>query len=308
LRNKKKNKIFFLKNFHRHDIHAKKINRLFYFTLWFIIFKKYRMIKEFKTGTNPVIPFEYLQALVVKAGNAILAIYNDEDRMKQVTFKKDDSPVTLADRASHEIIVRGLHALTPDIPVLSEEGTATPYAIRRHWENFWCVDPLDGTKEFIRKNDEFTINIALIHKQEPILGIIFVPVSQTLYCGWPQSGSWKIHKGDAAIRIHADNQAQEWIAVGSRSHASPEEEEIVAKYPVTKKIFAGSALKFCLIAEGAAHFYYRHGPTMEWDTAAGHAIVQYSGGKLSMPSGEPFLYNKESLVNGSFICSIDRTT
>lgn len=266
------------------------------------------MIKEFKTGTNQVIPFDYLQALVVKAANAILAVYNDEDRMKQVIFKKDDSPVTLADRASHEIIASGLHALTPDIPVMSEEGATTPYAIRRHWENFWCVDPLDGTKEFLRRNGEFTINIALIHKQEPVMGIIYVPVSHTLYCGCPQSGSWKIRKGDAAIRIHADNDAREWIAVGSRSHASPEEEKIITQYPVAKKIFAGSALKFCLIAEGAAHFYYRHGPTMEWDTAAGHAIVESSGGKFSMPSGGPFLYNKESLVNGSFICSIDQTS
>lgn len=248
---------------------------------------------------------EPLQALAYAAGKAILDIYNDKDRMDQFILKHDASPLTLADRASHGIIADGLRLLTPDIPVLSEEGTAIPYKIRRQWEYFWCVDPLDGTKEFLRKNDEFTVNIALIHRQRPVLGIIYVPASDGLYYGSQETGSWKIINHQPAIQLHTDNAAKQWIAVRSRSHAGAGEWEVLGRYPVTKEIAAGSALKFCLIAEGSAHLYYRQGPTMEWDTAAGHAIVQFSGGRLSTPSGAPFLYNKESLVNGPFICGID---
>ena len=251
------------------------------------------------------IPLKGLQTLAFSAGSSILDVYNDTDRMSQFTLKQDASPLTMADRSSHNIIADGLRILTPDIPVLSEEGSSIPYEIRRHWEYFWCIDPLDGTKEFLHRNNEFTVNIALIHRQRPVLGIIYIPVSGTLYYGSETTGSWKITNDDKALRLHTDNEAKEWIAVSSRSHASDGETEMLSRYPVSKQISAGSALKFCLIAEGSAHFYYRHGPTMEWDTAAGHAIVQYSGGKLTTPSGEPFLYNKTSLVNGPFICSID---
>lgn len=246
-----------------------------------------------------------LQTLARNAGAAILAVYNDREQFRQVTFKEDDSPLTLADRASHEILSQGLRRLTPDIPVLSEEGSDIPYEIRRHWEYFWCIDPLDGTKEFLDRNDSFTVNIALVHRQTPVLGIIYVPVSGSLYHSSQATGSWKITSDGDSVRIHTDDQAREWIAVRSRLHSGPEETAILDRYPVTRQITAGSALKFCLVAEGSAHLYYRHGPTMEWDTAAGHAIVQHSGGRFITPSGDPFLYNKESLVNGPFICSID---
>ena len=247
---------------------------------------------------------DHLITLARHAGVAILSVYNDREQFSQVTLKEDDSPLTLADRASHDILSQGLRQLTPDIPVLSEEGSDMPYEIRRHWEYFWCVDPLDGTKEFLNRNDAFTVNVALVHRQTPILGVIYIPVSGALYYGSAITGSWKVTSDDATVRIHTDDQAREWIAVRSRLHSGPEETAILDRYPVTKQITAGSALKFCLVAEGSAHLYYRHGPTMEWDTAAGHAIVEHSGGKFATLSGEPFLYNKASLVNGPFICSI----
>lgn len=258
---------------------------------------------------DPVLdfPLERLLELARDAGETILTIYQDKGLMSRFTLKQDNSPLTLADRASHATICRGLHALTPDIPILSEEGAAFPYEIRRHWERFWCIDPLDGTKEFLAGNGEFCVNIALIQRQMPVLGIIYIPVSQSLYYGSLVTGGWKITPGHGQVRIQTDRQSKQWIAVGSRSHASPEEAEILNRYPVGKHISAGSSLKFCLIADGSAHFYCRYGPTMEWDTAAGHAIVQYSGGDFSMLSGEPFLYNKESLVNGPFVCAADRT-
>lgn len=246
-----------------------------------------------------------LQTLARIAGVAILAVYNDREQFRQVTFKEDDSPLTLADRASHEILTQGLRRLTPDIPVLSEEGSGIPYEIRRHWEYFWCIDPLDGTKEFLDRNDSFTVNIALVHRQTPVLGLIYVPVSGSLYHASQATGSWKVTSDGDSVRIHTDDHATEWIAVRSRLHSAPEETAILDRYPVTRQITAGSALKFCLVAEGSAHLYYRHGPTMEWDTAAGHAIVLQSGGRFATPSGGPFLYNKETLVNGPFICSID---
>ena len=246
-----------------------------------------------------------LQTLARIAGAAILAVYNDREQFSQVTFKEDASPLTIADRASHEILSQGLLRLTPDIPVLSEEGSSIPYEIRRHWEYFWCVDPLDGTKEFLNRNDEFTVNIALVRRQTPVLGLIYVPVSGSLYHGSEGAGSWKVTSDGNSVHLHTDNQAKEWTAVRSRLHSSPEETTILDRYPVTRQITAGSALKFCLVAEGSAHLYYRSGPTMEWDTAAGHAIVQNSGGRFTTPSGDPFLYNKESLVNGPFICSVN---
>lgn len=245
---------------------------------------------------------ERLLKIAVDAGQAILTVYNNPQEAGLIKLKTDESPLTLADEASHTIIDHGLQALTPDIPILSEEGADIPYEQRRHWERFWCVDPLDGTKEFIRRNGEFTVNIALIQGRQPVLGVIYVPVTGTLYYGGPGLGSFKrTAEGQTGpIRVAAD--AAEWVAVGSRSHASPEEAEILSRYPITSSITAGSSLKFCLVAEGKAHLYYRHGPTMEWDTAAGQALVEAGGGVMTTPEGAPFLYNKPVLRNGGFLC------
>ena len=247
-----------------------------------------------------------LMELTARAGDAILGIYNDKQFAQLYTLKEDRSPLTKADQTSNEIIVKGLQALTPSIPVISEENGATPYEIRKHWKYYWCVDPLDGTKEFLQKNGEFCINIALIYEQKPIFGIIYIPISGAFYYGSEATGSWKVGKDQSPVRLYADNRAETWTVVSSRSHKSREEVETDTHPKVSRQIVAGSALKFCLIAEGSAHLYHRNGPTMEWDTAAGQAIVEYSGGKLCTPTGEPLLYNKESLLNGPFICSIDQ--
>lgn len=246
---------------------------------------------------------EQLLKIAVDAGKAILSVYNDPSADFGVTLKDDHSPLTIADKLSNDIIVRGLTTLYPSVPVLSEEEKEIPYKERKDREYYWCVDPLDGTKEFIKRNGEFTVNIALIHRNQPVLGVIYVPVYDTLYFGDAEHGSCKINNGvQHPIKAHTPDN--EWTAVGSRSHAAEEEKEVLAKYPVVHSVTAGSSLKFCMIAEGKAHIYYRHGPTMEWDTAAGHAIAVFSGAKMTGPQGEPFLYNKASLLNGPFLCSV----
>jgi 3'(2'), 5'-bisphosphate nucleotidase len=252
------------------------------------------------------IDIEALLFIARQAGEAILRIYHDTEKAEEVTFKADHSPLTLADQASNEVITKGLKALTPDIPILSEEGRDIPFSERKNWEYFWCVDPLDGTKEFIKRNGEFTVNIALIHKRTPILGVIYVPVTDTIYYAGAQTGAYKIKAAADKTALKVNNKTSNWTAVGSRTHSAPEEAEHLAKYPVTESVSVGSSLKFCLLAEGKAQLYYRHGPTMEWDTAAGHAILTLSGGSLTQKDGTPFLYNKESLLNGSFLCLVTR--
>ncbi|MFT3703699.1 MAG: 3'(2'),5'-bisphosphate nucleotidase CysQ [Agriterribacter sp.] len=239
----------------------------------------------------------------VAAGKAILKIYHSGEKI-HVSLKKDHSPLTIADKTAHDIIADGLEKIDPAIPVLSEEGADIPYETRRHWEYFWCVDPLDGTKEFIYRTDEFTVNIALIHLQKTVLGVIYVPAFDTLYYGSAITGSYR-RKGEGAWeKLMVDSSVTEWTAIGSRSHASDEEKDVLSKYPVTNTIAAGSSLKFCRIAEGAAQIYYRHGPTMEWDTAAGQAIAENSGAIMTRPDGAPFEYNKISLLNSGFICKV----
>ena len=239
-----------------------------------------------------------------QAGAGILEVYNNTAEGIAVTYKEDASPLTMADSVSHQIIAGKLAALTPGIPILSEEGKDIPYEERKAWAYYWCVDPLDGTKEFIKRNGEFTVNIALIHHNVPVLGVIYVPVTGVMYYGGTSIGSWKISPDTLLKQLGPQPETGEWTAVASRTHSSADEEAKLTKYKVTKTISAGSSLKFCMVAEGSAQIYYRHGPTMEWDTAAGHAIAIYSGAFMTTPTGEPFLYNKPSLLNGSFMCKI----
>jgi len=236
------------------------------------------------------------------AGEEILKIYNDESLFNIVDYKSDDSPLTLADKKSHEVIAEQLENLYPDIPLLSEEGKDIPYEERMAWEVFWLVDPLDGTKEFIKRNGEFTVNIALMEGGHPVLGVIYAPVLDTFYYGIKNEGSYKI-KGDKKSQLKISEKKKEGlVAVRSRSHASPEEEEIFQKHHVTKFISVGSSLKFCMVADGKADLYYRHGPTMEWDTGAGQAIVENVGCQMTnIESGERFSYNKPSLLNPGFL-------
>ncbi len=235
------------------------------------------------------------------AGHAIMKIYSNLALASDVDYKDDKSPLTLADKASHEVIMESLRKHYPDIPILSEEGAGIPYEKRRSYEYYWLVDPLDGTKEFINRNGEFTVNIALIHKRVPVAGFIYAPVLDTYYVGTAEE-AYKL-KGTEKITLKVNNKSDDRIAVRSKSHASPEEEEVLQRYDVQDSISVGSSLKFCMVAEGKADVYYRFGPTMEWDTAAGQAIVEAAGGRVLKETGpDPFLYNKENLLNSSFLC------
>jgi 3'(2'), 5'-bisphosphate nucleotidase len=239
-------------------------------------------------------------SLVRHAGQKIIEIYETDFG---VEYKEDDSPLTRADKASHEILIKGLVEMFPDIPALSEEGKGIPYAERSKWEKFFLVDPLDGTKEFVKRNDEFTINIGLVSGREPFFGMLHGPVRDETYFGGPGFGAFKSVRGGDPEPIAATPPApgQELTAVASRSHPSPDLREILDSYNVGERKPAGSAYKFALLADGRAHLYARTNPTWEWDTAAGHAIVLGAGGSMTRLDGEPFLYNKREPLNPGFI-------
>lgn len=250
-----------------------------------------------------------LQNIAIAAGKKILEIYHDSDFSQVVDFKDDSSPLTLADKAAHEVIVAELKNHYPEIPIISEEGKNIPYDVRKDWETFWLVDPLDGTKEFIKRNGQFTVNIALIHQHRPVVGVIYTPVTEELYYAATSDqasdmevGAFKRVSSEHPQKISVRKQQDHKVAVRSSSHASEEEDAVLSEYGVSESISRGSSLKFCMVAEGIADVYYRHGPTMEWDTAAGQAIVEGAGGQVFQGAGrEPFVYNKESLLNGSFL-------
>jgi 3'(2'), 5'-bisphosphate nucleotidase len=234
-----------------------------------------------------------------EAGDKILEIYNKEDFSRDIEIKSDNSPLTKADKNANAVIVAELLRLYPEIPILSEEEKEAPFSERQSWTTFWCVDPLDGTKEFIKRNGQFTVNIALIVDGFPVLGVVYAPVLDVYFCSDGKEG-FKIDKGEKSplkVNFKKDNR----IAVQSASHASDEEGVLLAKYNVTDAISVGSSLKFCMVAEGKADIYYRHGPTMEWDTAAGQAVLEGAGGRVETLEGTRFFYNKENLRNSSFI-------
>lgn len=256
----------------------------------------------------------------IDAGNEILEVYGSDDFL--IENKSDNSPVTIADKRAHDLIVKALDPL--NIPVLSEEGKELPASERQKWNTLWIVDPLDGTKEFIKRNGEFTVNIALVGNGKPILGVLLVPVKQTLYFSSQDIGSFKIEIKSGiknlsldeiiknAERLIVENpgdshfQTNPYRIVGSRSHLTAEVEAFVNKqkevYPDVSFVSAGSSLKFCLIAEGKADIYPRLGPTMEWDTAAGQAIVEHAGGSvIRHDTNTPLGYNKGNLLNPWFI-------
>jgi len=239
------------------------------------------------------------------AGAAIMEIYSKPIEVEQ---KSDDSPLTLADRESNRIILEGLNKFYPEIPYISEETKLTLYDERKDWEYFWLIDPLDGTKEFIKRNGEFTVNIALIHKNTPVLGVVYLPDKDIFYYAKKGDGSFKIEGSASAQKINARilKDKKQIVIMGSRSHGNQELEDYVNQkkneYENVEFIPAGSSLKFTLIAEGKADIYPRLGPTMEWDTAAAHAIVLESGKQvLKYGKNEPLEYNKENLLNPWFI-------
>jgi 3'(2'), 5'-bisphosphate nucleotidase len=242
---------------------------------------------------------EKLVDVAKEAGRAILDVYGSGF---EVEYKADRSPLTEADRRSHEIIKAKLNEVSPEIPFLSEEGRQTAYGERKRWQSFFLVDPLDGTKEFINRNGEFTVNIALMEEDRPVMGVVHVPVQGTTYFAARGQGAHSQRNGEPPRRIQVrDADEDALVVVASRSHATPELEDFIAKLNVKERTSRGSALKFCLVAEGSADIYPRLGPTWEWDTGAGHAIVEEAGGRVLDLEGAPLAYNKESLKHRGFI-------
>lgn len=244
--------------------------------------------------------------LALQAGDAILPFWRAD---VAVTTKTDDSPVTAADLAAHHLILSGLTALDPSIPVLSEEDANIPRSVRSGWQRWWLVDPLDGTKEFISGSEEFTVNIALIEQGRVVFGVVSMPTNGRCYFGGAGLGAWRADNGQAPIAIHVRDTLSEgdaFTVVASRRHSSPEQEHLLAGLGETlgelQLANIGSSLKFCLLAEGAADCYPRLAPTSQWDTAAAQGVLEGAGGEVLDLSGAPFRYPaRESLLNEFFL-------
>jgi 3'(2'), 5'-bisphosphate nucleotidase len=238
--------------------------------------------------------------LARRAGAAILEVYAGSFA---VEHKADDSPLTAADMASHRVIVDGLQALTPDIPVLSEESRSIGWDIRRTWNRYWLVDPLDGTREFVKRNGEFTVNIALIEDHAPVLGVVLVPVSGELHYGIEGEGAFLEAAPGALPRPIATRAAAPVpVVAGSRSHGGDRQAEVLAGLGEYRLQPVGSSIKFCMVARGDADLYLRLGPTSEWDTAAAQCVLEQAGGAVVDLAGAPLRYNtKDSLLNPEFL-------
>ena len=243
-------------------------------------------------------------ALARAAGDAILAVYAGEFG---VTRKSDDSPLTVADLRAHALIAAGLERLAPGVPVISEESPAPPLAERAGWQWLWLVDPLDGTREFVDRNGEFTVNIALVHGQRPVLGVLHVPVSGVDYYACEGVGAFRQEGGGHAHPIAARPRiVGSPRVVASRSHRGDRLDGFLARVGNHELKPAGSAVKFALVAEGSADLYPRVGPTSEWDTAAGHAIATVAGARVVGRDGQPLVYNaRTTLLNPDFVCYAD---
>jgi len=241
---------------------------------------------------------ERLDGIARAAGAAILTHYHAG---VAVELKGDRSPLTAADRAAHHTIVDALRAWDASVPVVSEEGDLPPYETRRGWTRFWLVDPLDGTKEFLQQNGEFTVNIALIEEGEPVLGVVYAPALDLLYHAGKGSGAWKLERASPPVRIHSTRKpaGTPLVVAESRSHPSAELEAYLGTVPVARRVQAGSSLKFCWVAEGRADLYPRFGPTMEWDTAAGDCVYRQSGREGERRS--PLTYNTPQLRHDHFV-------
>lgn len=256
-------------------------------------------------GSRTSIPAELIVQIAQGAGEAIMRVYA---KQISVEYKSDHSPLTEADLEANKHIVQQLRQRFPDIPIISEETREVAFEERKHWQSCWVVDPLDGTKEFINRNGEFTVNIALVEGGEPVFGVVHVPAQGISYYTGDDGNAWRKDADGSLSRINVSppdvNAAL--IVVGSRSHGSAEVDSYVSelseRYPKMQFRAAGSALKFCLVAEGSAHLYPRFGPTMEWDTAAGHAVVVAAGGTVTdADTGQPLRYNKSNLLNPFFL-------
>jgi 3'(2'), 5'-bisphosphate nucleotidase len=241
-------------------------------------------------------------SLAREAGRATMTYYNGA--AAEVRQKDDHSPVTLADEVAHRILLDGLRRIDPATPIVSEEAEAALFETRRDWRRFWLVDPLDGTKEFIKRRAEFTVNVALVEDGEPVFGVVLAPALDLLYWAVKGGGAWREEKGGPSERIYSSAPAPgtPLTVVESLSHPSPQLEEFLQTLPVARRLKAGSSLKFCWVAEGRADVYPRLGPTMEWDVAAGDCIYRQSGRNGERRS--PLTYNKPDLRNPSFVIGL----
>ena len=245
------------------------------------------------------IDIEEVTKIAREAGKSIMKIYERDFR---VDYKDDKSPLTEADTKSNEIICEALEKLYPEIPILSEENKMVEFTERKDWEYYWCIDPIDGTKEFIKKNDEFTVNIALIHKETPVLGVVYAPAIDKMYTAKQGKGAF-LNGEKLPLQIN-NNKKEKLYVVASKSHLSDETQEFIDNLDAKEieQVSKGSSLKLCMVATGEADIYPRLAPTMEWDTAAADAIVRESG-KMTyqFESDEPVVYNKENLLNPWFV-------
>ena len=245
------------------------------------------------------IKLEQIVNIAKEAGKAIMKIYKKDFTIE---YKDDKSPLTEADLKANEIICSTLEKLYPNIPIMSEENKQADYEVRKNWEYYWCIDPIDGTKEFIKKNDEFTVNIALIHKDTPVLGVVFAPAIDEMYKAKKGEGAYK---NDQKLPLQINQHPEEKLhVVASKSHLSQETQEFINNLQTKEieQVSKGSSLKLCMVATGEADIYPRLAPTMEWDTAAADVIVREAG-KMSynQKNNEPMIYNKENLLNPYFI-------
>ncbi len=245
-----------------------------------------------------------LEPIARAAGDIIMAIYSQPFT---VEYKGDESPLTAADKGAHEVIVQALAGLTPDIPVLSEESGPEVMGLRHGWSRYWLVDPLDGTKEFVSRNGEFTVNIALIEDGRPLWGLVYAPVLDRLWYGGKGMGAWRVADGKReAIQTLPHQEGSPWRVVGSRNHLSRETLDYLARFGDIDRgeielVSMGSSLKFCIIAEGGAELYPRLAPTCEWDTAAAQAVLEGAGGSVTRLDGSPLAYNKPDILNPWFV-------
>jgi 3'(2'), 5'-bisphosphate nucleotidase len=246
-------------------------------------------------------------AIARTAGAAIMQIYAGDFSVEK---KDDQSPLTAADLAAHHAILAGLRALTPDLPVLSEESAEqVAWSERGKWNRYWLVDPLDGTREFVKRNGEFTVNIALIENGEPTMGVVFAPALDEMYFAWQGGGTWmetpqsdEFRDGARPVQISTRRRATPLVVAGSRSHGDPRMQTALETVGAHELIALGSSLKFCRTAQGRADLYVRYGPTSEWDTAAGQCVLEQAGGRVTRLDGSRLAYNtKDSLLNPDFL-------
>ena len=242
-------------------------------------------------------------AIAKAAGDAIMTVYGQDDF--SVNHKADDSPVTAADLAAHHVIGAALAQQFVGIPIMSEEAADIAWDVRRQWHTYWLIDPLDGTKEFIKRNGEFTVNIALIHQGVAVAGVVYAPVLDTYYYGAKHLGAWRQQADQKSPLLGAKTPREIPIIVGSRSHLSPGLAQYLQQFGEHDILSVGSSLKFCMLAEGSADLYPRLGPTSEWDTAAAQAVLESAGGTVvCYDSGEPLTYNQKSdILNPYFIAT-----